>query len=479
MSLLSFTYAAFLMGTAFLFHMCPARFRPALLAIASVLFYSASSVISAGILLLASLAVFVAAQTMDRMAAEDARRKVIFSAVIVALLAYLLFIKLLPDMRAAGTVPSSFTQTFLASGVSYYTFKLMGYLIDVYWRKYPAWRSPVEFVAFASFFPQLPAGPIQRANEFELPKSSMETSALMRAGLRRILLGIVKKTVLADQLAAIISYIDGMQPHYSNMLWFAAILYALELYFDFAALTDIAVGTAGLFGIRSPENFACPYFAPNISQFWRRWHMSLTFWLTDYVFTPLRMATRNLGNWGLALSITANMVLIGLWHGINIGFLLFGIIQSIYLMVDSFTSAARKRFYRKHRWADVLTDLIGPFFVFLMIAFTLVFFRAGNFVNISYELRHLWDGLTSPVASVTRVYYGFGRMHFGLTGIAVAAALVLELCSYLRAKQNRVVAFLPSFSSLPWAMRWAVYYAALATVITLHQQSTHFIYVQF
>ncbi|HZU09374.1 MAG TPA: MBOAT family O-acyltransferase, partial [Pseudacidobacterium sp.] len=458
---------------------CPARLRPALLAIVSILFYAVSSAISAGVLLIAALAVFAVARYMDQMDTASLQRRLIFTVALVVLLAYLLFIKLLPDMLAAGTVPSSFTHTFLALGVSYYTFKLMGYLIDVYWRKYPAWSSPVEFVAFASFFPQLPAGPIQRANEFKLPRSSIETSALMRAGLRRILLGIVKKTVLADQLASIISYIDGMQPHYSNMLWFAAILYALELYFDFAALTDIAVGTAGLFGIRSPENFAHPYFAPSISQFWRRWHMSLTFWLTDYVFTPLRMATRNLGNWGLALSITANMVLIGLWHGINIGFLLFGVIQSIYLMVDSFTSAARKRFYRKHRWADVLTNLIGPFFVFLMIAFTLVFFRAGSFVNISYELRHLWDGLESPVASVTRVYYGFGRMHFGLTGIAVTAALVLELCSYLRAQQSRVVAFLPSFSSLPLAMRWAVYYAALATVITLHQQSTHFIYVQF
>ena len=126
----------------------------------------------------------------------------------------------------------------------------------------------------------------------------------MRMGLRRILLGVVKKTVIADQLGIMIAYIDGLQPQYSNMNWIAACLYALQIYFDFAALTDIAIGTAALFGIRSPENFAHPFFAPSISQFWRRWHMTLTFWLTDYVFTPLRMATRNLGKWGLALSIT-------------------------------------------------------------------------------------------------------------------------------------------------------------------------------
>ena len=135
----------------------------------------------------------------------------------------------------------------------------------------------------------------------------------------------------------------------------------MQIYFDFASLTDIAIGTAAIFGIRSPENFAYPFFAPSMSQFWRRWHMTLTTWLTDYVFTPLRMTMRNLGKWGLVLSITVTMVLIGLWHGLGIGFLLFGLVHSIYLIADSLSLSLRRRFYRKHPLANSFTSLSGRF----------------------------------------------------------------------------------------------------------------------
>jgi hypothetical protein len=135
--------------------------------------------------------------------------------------------------------------------------------------------------------------------------------------------GSVKKTLVADQLGSMIGYIDTLQPQHSELLWLSTCLYAPNLYLDFTALTDVAVGTAALLGIRSPENFDHSFFAPVISQCWHCWHMSLTRRRTDYVFTPLRMEMRNLGKLGLAVSITINMVLIGLWHGFNIGFLHF------------------------------------------------------------------------------------------------------------------------------------------------------------
>jgi hypothetical protein len=231
-----------------------------------------------------------------------------------------------------------------------------------------------------------------------------------------------------------------------------------------------------MFGIRSPENFALPLFAKSISQFWRRWHMTLTLWLTDYVFTPLRMATRNLGKWGLVISITLNMTLIGLWHGLGVGFLLFGLIHAGYLVLDSLSSSIRRGFYRRNPLADHLTDVIGPFVVFAMVTFTLVFFRAEGVTKIAYQMQYLWEGLRSPLSGLREVFYGAGRLRCGLTGMATIALLLWE---YLRNVKWKPAASIVRFSLLPLPVRWAAYYAAILIVFNLHLQSTHFIYVQF
>jgi D-alanyl-lipoteichoic acid acyltransferase DltB (MBOAT superfamily) len=478
MDLLSLPYALFVVVTVLLFHSIPGRFRPAFLAAVSLLLYGYYSPVSAAILVFSAMAVFGTARALESREQSGARRLLFFAGTLVALLGYLLLIKLLPLLHARGRALGT-GRILIALGVSYYTFKLIGYLIDVYWRKYPAATDAIGFLAYATFFPQLAAGPIQRANDFRLPENGPETAELMAQGLKRIFWGVVKKTVVADPLASIIAYIDGAQPQFSNMLWIAACLYALELYFDFAALTDIAVGTAGLLGIKSPENFDHPFLAPSISQFWRRWHMTLTFWLTDYVFTPLRMSTRNIGTWGLVLSITVNMTLIGLWHGIGMGFLIFGLVHSSYLIVDSLTASWRRKYYRRHPGADRIANLIGPVFVFVMVAFSLVFFRAVTMPNITYQMRHLWDGLGAPIASAHKLYYEYSRLLFGLTGLATAGALGLELLDYLRQRGERAALSIPSFSTLPVPLRWLIYYAGIAVAVTLHQQNVHFIYVQF
>lgn len=472
--MLSFHYAFYVLITAALFHACPGRFRPLLLSFASLLLYGFYSPVSAAVLLVASVGVFLGGRALD---AEErlVRRRMLTGTLLVALLSYLFLIKLLPVLREHGQALST-GNFLLALGVSYYIFKLMGYVIDVYWRKYSAWTDPIRFTAFATFFPQLPGGPIQRANEFVLPDDGRGTAELMRMGLRRILLGVVKKAVIADQLDIMIAHIDGLQPKFSNLNWIAACLYALQMYFDFAALTDIAIGTAALFGIRSPENFAHPFFAPSISQFWRRWNMTLTFWLTDYVFTPLRMATRNLGKWGLALSITVNMVLIGLWHGLGIGFFLFGLIHSGYLIVDALSASARRRFYRKHPLADNLTSISGPFLVFSMVAFALIFFRAGTWPNICFQMKHLGEGTLSPVANLQTFAYGVGVLRCSIVFIAMFG---LEFWEYFASTSWPKALRFPQFSDWPWPLRWATYYAGIAMAATLHQQSVHFIYVQF
>ena len=478
MDLFSLPYAIFVIGAALLFQILPGRWRPAFLAVASLLFYGAHSLVSAVILVISAAAVFGAARALDSLTISSAPRSVLLAGVLVSLLCYLLLIKLVPILNQRGQA-LSVSRVLVTLGVSYYTFKLMGYLIDVYWRKYPSWTDPVCFLAFVTFFPQLPAGPIQRASDFRMPGDSEETARLMPEGLKRIFWGLVKKTVVADQLASMVGYIDGTQPRFSNMLWIAGILYALQLYFDFAALTDIAVGTAGLFCIKSPENFNYPFFAPSISQFWRRWHMSLTTWITDYVFTPLRMSLRNLGTLGLILSIMVNMTLIALWHGIGVGILIFGLLNGVFLVIDSLTASWRRKYYRRHLVMDRITNLIGPVFVFCMVAYALVYFRAVTIPNITYQTHHLWDGVGAPISSLRELFNNFGRFHSFLTFVATAGAMGIELLAYLRQSDAKFALSVPSFQALPAPLRWLVYYAGVTTVVTLYQQHVHFIYVQF
>jgi D-alanyl-lipoteichoic acid acyltransferase DltB (MBOAT superfamily) len=430
------------------------------------------------ILVFSAAAVFGAARALDSLEIASTRRSVLLAGVLASLLCYLMLIKLMPILHQRGQALSA-GKVLVTLGVSYYTFKLMGYLIDVYWRKYPSWTDPVLFLAFATFFPQLPAGPIQRASDFRLPEHSEETARLMSQGLKRIFWGLVKKTVVADQLASMVGYIDGTQPRFSNMLWIAGFLYALQLYFDFAALTDIAVGTAGLFCIKSPENFNYPFFAPSISQFWRRWHMSLTTWITDYVFTPLRMSLRNLGTLGLIVSIMVNMTLIALWHGIGVGILIFGLLNGAFLVVDSLTTAWRRKYYRRHPLMDLITNLIGPVFVFSMVAYALVYFRAVTIANITYQTHHLWDGVGAPISSLRELYNNYGHFLSFLTFAATAGAIGIELWAYLRQRGAKFVLAVPLFPALPAPLRWLVYYAGVTAVVTLYQQHVHFIYVQF
>src|ERR1017187_5858472 len=477
MDLLSPIYIAFIAFAALLFQACPARWRNAYLAAISLAFYSLFSAISALAMVCFTLITFVAARTIDTKR-ENVVAKFTWWATIAAQLGYLTFLKAVPAIgvkQAPGTVAR-----FLAGfGASYYTFKLIGYLVDVYWAKQAPIREIGGLLAFASFFPQLPAGPIQRASEFALPADGAEMPQLMAIGLRRILLGFVKKMAIADPLGAMVQLIAGNTHEFHSQLWVLYCLYPVQLYADFSALTDIAVGAAALFGVKSPENFALPFFSPNISQYWRRWHMTLTRWLTDYLFTPLRMATRELGNWGLALSLTINMVLIGLWHGFNAGFLIFGLIHAVYLNVDALTGRYRKRLYNAYPALDKLTNAIGPIVVYHLVALALIFFRDGTVAGSVYTIRHLFDGATQPWMSLYTLQHTFGSQRSLYAFLGFAALCAIDITALLRITGWKPLQRVPRFADVPRPLRWSCYYAAIVLAIVLYQQSSQFIYVQF
>jgi alginate O-acetyltransferase complex protein AlgI len=477
MSLISVQYAAFVAITATLFYLTPLRARLSLLGAASIVFCALNSVSAAIALLLATVCAFYVARRIEQ-AIDERMRRVLLGVAIGLLLMHLVLIKILPHLNrdARGDWWLAAVGAF---GASYYTLKLVGYLIDVFWRRYPAWRLAPEFATFATFFPLLPAGPIQRANEFIPETSDSRTADLMVQGLRRILLGLLKKVVVADQLGGIVDYIATGQPEHANLLWLMACLFPLQLYADFSALTDIGVGAAAIFGVRAPENFAFPFFAPSISEFWRRWHMSLTRWLGDYVFTPLRMATRSLGTAGLAISIVVNMTLIGMWHAISFGWLMFGLTNALFLIADAMTLRHRQRFYKLRPAVQRIAAIFGPVLVFNMIALSLIFFHAQTPAEIAYFFGNVAHGLRAPRSGLLSLFYSYGRGPCAYAFSGLCGFAILESWLYLRARGWRWLASFPRFDELPRAVRWSVYYLTLFVVGIASHQSSRFIYVQF
>lgn len=477
MNLISLEFAAFVAMTALLFQLSPAAVRPAILCAASVLFCALNSIASAVALLLATMIAFWAGRCSERVI-DERRRRILLLGAAAVILAHLVLIKLMPHLDWAardGWLPGLLA-TF---GASYYTLKLTGYLIDLFWRRYPAWNDPVKFGEFAAFYPLLPAGPIQRANEFAPVDDAARIAELMTYGLRRILLGLLKKLLVADRLGALVDYIGAGRADHTQVLWVMAYLFPVQLYVDFSALTDIGIGVAAIFGIRVPENFAFPFFAASISEFWRRWHMSLTRWLGDYVFTPLRMATRRLGNAGLAISIALNMMLIGMWHAVSFGWLLFGLINAAFLLADALTGHFRRRIYKRRPGVSRLAGIAGPVIVFHMIALSLVCFRAQTLPDIGYYFGNLLVGLDAPRRGLQQLFYSYGRGRCAYDFAALCGFVLLETGLYLRSRRWAPLLRFPRFVEWPRAARWGVYYLSLLAVGIASQQSSRFIYVQF
>jgi len=388
------------------------------------------------------------------------------------LLSILIFLKAIPLFHSGWLLPL---------GISYYSFKLAGYSIDVYWGEMQPEKRLIPFLAYSSFFPQIVSGPIQRPETFlpQVEAAPLPSFGRAMEGVMRILLGFFKKFVVADSLGEIVNYVYGhLNSHPGAPALLAFYCYPLQLYADFSGLTDIAIGSAILFGIESPENFNAPFSASSPSDYWRRWHITLTQWISDYVFTPLRMRLRTLGTTGLILSLFANMILIGLWHGFRWNFALFGAIHASYLSVDSLTQKARKRLYKRSPLANRLSDYLGPLMTFHLVAIGIVFFRAATFSLATTMFAHLFDGWATPASGLADILNRPGHSLWFLAG----AYALMECLDFLRRR----------FWGREWMLtmprwgRWSVYSCVALTwslvfflMLTSGKRGSPFLYAIF
>jgi alginate O-acetyltransferase complex protein AlgI len=356
-----------------------ARARLVFLALASYLFYAYWDWRYLPLLIVSTSVDFAAGHLIDR-SGDELRRRVLLTVALtvnLALLAYFKYVGFfLGSLHGvAGAVgwgaKVPVLRAVLPIGISFYTFNSMSYTIDVFRRRVAPARSYVDYAAFVAMFPHLIAGPIVRYADIEGQLRRLAprlTAGLAASGIWFFACGLVKKLIIADTLA----------PHVSAQFsaaggvgfahaWFGAVGYSLQLYFDFSGYSDMAVGLAYLLGFRFPQNFDSPFKARNIAEFWRRWHMSLSFWLRDYLFIPLGGSRHGRARTLRNLLIT--MFLGGLWHGASWTFVVWGLLHGIYLVVHSVL---------RGRGLTPRSAVVNRVVTFVAVVVAFVIFRAPN-----------------------------------------------------------------------------------------------------
>lgn len=478
MTFQSLSFAAFVAATAGLFWLVPVRFKRYVLLAASCAFYVSWSLRYTVLLLAVTGFVYTAALQISASRDERTKRRLMAVAVVVllgVLASFKYFADLQPllvQMPGGGGIAA--LRLAVPLGISYYVFKLVGYVVDVYWENVPAERSLVAVANYAAFFPQMLCGPIQRAGDFftQLRALRNPSADMVSSGLRLVLFGFFKKLVVADQLGTIIDPFFNRLDHQAPAELLAALyLFPIQLYADFSGISDIAIGIGRLFGIESPPNFDSPLYAANVTDFWRRWHMSLTSWLRDYVFMPLRHATRSLGDMGLVIAIMANMVAIGLWHGARSSYLVFGLINGVYMSVSALTLKTRNTWFKAHpAWAR-LRRFVAPLVLFHLVVVAFAFFRLPTASQAVLALMGALPAVRHPAALAAAI--GPKTTRFAVAMLGVVA---MEIVHSAR-RQPRLEAW---FLGRPIWMRWGLYYAAgLAIVLLGTYTTTTFIYAQF
>lgn len=359
----------------------------------------------------------------------------------------------------------------LPVGISFYTFQTLSYSIDVYKRKLEPTRDFIAFMAFVSFFPQLVAGPIERATHL-LPQFYKKREFDYKKavdGLRQILWGLFKKIVIADNAAQIANEIFNNSSHYSgSTLLLGSIFFAFQIYGDFSGYSDIAIGTSRLFGFDLKQNFNFPYFSRDIAEFWRRWHISLSTWFRDYLYIPLGGSRGS--TWNKIRNIFIIFIVSGFWHGANWTFLFWGALNAIYFLPLLLLNKNRKNTdtVAENRLLPNIKEFFQIGITFLLTSLAWVFFRAEN-------MQHAYDYLTTIFSKSLFSIPNFKYRHNALiTLILISIFIVIE---WIGRKNKYAIEQLGLHWKRP--LRYVFYAILIIVLFWFGGEQQQFIYFQF
>ncbi len=370
------------------------------------------------------------------------------------------------------------TSLLLPVGISFYTFQTLSYTIEIYRGKIKPEKHLGRFALFVAFFPQLVAGPIERAKNL-LPQIQHKMSfdyQRITDGLKLIAWGLFKKIVIADRLAILVNRVYNDPQSYDGPgITVATVLFAYQIYCDFSGYSDIAIGTAQVMGFNLMENFRRPYHARSISDFWHRWHISLSTWFRDFLYIPL--GGNRVGTFRLYCNILVVFVVSGLWHGANWTFIVWGALHGGYLIFSLGTSSLRKKilsFIRLDR-KPLLHKSLQIFVTFLLVNFAWIFFRANSLtdaIGMAGRLLSGWGSLFSNGNFYYSLSLGLPKTFL----IGILSILFLE-CIHILERRIDIRQYL---TCRPFWIRWMVYYfLVLSLVFGGVYDQTPFIYFQF
>jgi D-alanyl-lipoteichoic acid acyltransferase DltB (MBOAT superfamily) len=362
-------------------------------------------------------------------------------------------------------------EIILPVGISFYTFHGLSYVIDIYKNRIESERNLIDYSLFVSFFPLLVAGPIERATHLlpQLKKERVFNYSNAVDGLRQILWGLFKKIVIADNCAEIANSIfNSPAEQTGSTLVIGAILFAFQIYGDFSGYSDIALGTARLFGINLLKNFAYPYFSRDIAEFWRRWHISLSSWFKDYLYIPLG------GSKGGVKSKIRNTFIIflvsGFWHGANWTFVVWGFLNALYFLPLLLTNSNRSNLdvVAKGNVLPTVKEFMQILVTFCLVCFAWIFFRANN---IEHAIQYISGIFTKSLFSIPEIFYS--REFLVLTGIIVLFIII----EWLGRDEEYALAKFGFKWYLPFRMGF--YYFLISLIFWLGGKEQQFIYFQF
>ena len=474
----SFKFLIFFSLLFSIYYSIPIKLRWKLLLISSLFFYGSIKPIFILLLIFISIVSYFSTRLFEKIT-SDKNKFYLFLISIVAVISPLFFFKY---YNSINTFLSSifelekyqngisYSWLILPIGISYYTFMSIGYIVDVYNEKIKAEKNFGIVLLFLSYFPLVLSGPIERAEKmFQQFKNKLSYNHnKVINGFQLILWGVFLKMVLADNLSLNLNPVfENLENNSGKTILFSILLYPFQIYGDLGGYSLIAIGVSSALGINVRINFKRPFLSNSMSSFWRRWHMSLISWITDYIYTPISFYMRKKGLFGIIISLLITFVIAGLWHDATISFVIWGLIQGLILSFEASTKNIRFNFQKKFGLINNFTfNLLCSVLIYFTFSFSLIFGSA-------------FKSLSETSLAINKILFNYGTLLFDNQTL-LKLALIIFIVIFIEFKQEFFSNKFKIFRNKSMYVRWSSYIIIIIIIIFFGIfNNNNFIYFQF
>lgn len=483
----SLTFLIFLVCILSLYYILPYKYKWYLLLIGSCIFYMAWRIEFIFLILFSSFFNYYIGLLIEKY--ENKSKTILTTGLIINFLILFIFKYSIFINHSFMSIYNYFNIPYpikdfdivLPMGISFYTFQATSYTIDIYRKRYKAEKNILKVTLYIMFFPQLVAGPIERADNLlnQLFLNHKFNIYNISMGIKIMLIGYFKKIVIADRIAILVNTVYNSPYDYNGISFIiATIFFAIQLYCDFSGYSDIAIGCAKLFNINLMENFKSPYFSKSIKEFWTRWHISLSTWFKDYLYIPLGGNRKGIIRTYFNLMIT--FLVSGIWHGANWTFILWGGLNGFYQIIGDLKNRFLKsiNFNIKNKYINSFFNIFRILITFSLICFSLIFFRANTVKDAFYIINNLFSDIQN-VNNIQYLYNISTQLGLNIFEILMATTciIILFIIEIFEYKQRIYI----TLNKLPFIIRFIFYYIITIIILSMgvFSNAGQFIYFQF